>query len=137
MNLEKQKAVITVKGSFDQLCELEDHLKERFQDLEEIKFKFKKSKSTMGKCDVRDICFTYHTVYGLDVIAPALCHTDQWSKCTTRETIKNDPDFIKKMRDIEDDNKRQSALLHNYPENGENPYHTLMKIAGIDPHDLS
>jgi len=44
IDLENQEAVIRVKGSFDQLCELEDHVKWIFRDLDEIEFAFVSSK---------------------------------------------------------------------------------------------
>lgn len=68
------------------------------------------------KCDVRDVCFTYHTTYGQDLWAYGWCHGSRWPKCKKREFILGDQEFIDKMRSIEDYHKRLGALLHNEPK---------------------
>ena len=67
------------------------------------------------KCDVRDICFTYHTIAGREWYSSGWCHGKKWPRCKKRNAINNDPGFIDRMRSIEDEGERQHALLHNEP----------------------
>lgn len=67
------------------------------------------------KCDVRDVCFIYHIIDGRDRYSDGWCHGERWPECKKREAVLGDPEFIDKMRSIEDESDRQSALLHNEP----------------------